>query len=98
MRRPVIGEVRRRLLISGRVQGVWFRGSAKEEADRVGGLKGWVRNREDGRVEAAIQGPEELVDEMVNWCHRGPTGARVDRVEIREEAPVSGERAFRVEH
>jgi acylphosphatase len=90
-------EIRRRLLISGRVQGVWFRGSTKDEAEHIGGLKGWVRNLDDGRVEAAIQGPAEPVERLVAWCHRGPDGARVDRVQVVEEAPVPGEKAFRVE-
>lgn len=91
-------EIRKRLLISGRVQGVWFRGSTKEQAERLGALKGFVRNLEDGRVEAAVQGPRAAVEELVSWCHRGPDGARVEAVQVVEEAPVPGERPFQVVH
>lgn len=89
-------EIRKRLLIRGRVQGVWFRGSTKEQAARVGTLKGFVRNLEDGRVEAAVQGPAEAVDALVSWCHKGPDGARVEEVQVVEEEPVPGEKPFQV--
>ncbi len=91
-------EIRKRLLIRGRVQGVWFRGSTNEQAARLGGLKGFVRNLEDGRVEAAVQGPAEAVDSLVSWCHKGPDGARVEAVEVIEEDPVPGEKPFQVVH
>jgi acylphosphatase len=90
-------EMRKRLLISGRVQGVWFRGSMQEQADSLGDVKGFVRNLDDGRVEAVVQGDPGMVSKLVEWAHAGPTGARVDRVEVREEPVVAGERLFRVE-
>jgi acylphosphatase len=86
--------VRRRVYVSGRVQGVWFRESCREEA-QVAGVDGWVRNLDDGRVEVALEGPRAAVDRVVAWCRRGPRRARIDHVEIVDEAPV-GERGFRV--
>lgn len=78
----------RHLWVSGRVQGVWFRESMRQEAQRLR-VVGWVRNREDGRVEAVIEGPPDAVEQLVIWCHRGPPAARVENVEIRSE-PVTG--------
>lgn len=66
--------------IEGRVQGVWFRGWTVDAA-RARNLRGWVRNRTDGAVEALFTGPGDLVDDMVDACHKGPPAARVDRVE-----------------
>jgi acylphosphatase len=86
--------VRRRVYVSGLVQGVWFRESCREEA-MVAGVSGWVRNLADGRVEVALEGPRGAVDRIVTWCHHGPRRARVERVEIVDEAPV-GERGFHV--
>jgi acylphosphatase len=86
--------VRRRVYVSGRVQGVWFRESCREEA-LTAGVSGWVRNLADGRVEVVLEGPRELVSQVVAWCHDGPRRARVERVEVVDEAPV-GERGFHV--
>jgi acylphosphatase len=88
------GRVRRRVLVAGLVQGVWFRESCREQA-AAAGLGGWVRNRGDGRVEAVLEGPPAAVDRVVAWCARGPRRARVDGVEVTTEAPV-GEHGFRV--
>jgi acylphosphatase len=77
---------RRRVVIHGRVQGVFFRGSTVERARQVG-VSGWVRNRRDGTVEAVFEGSEAQVEEMVRYCHEGPSWARVERVEKIEEAP-----------
>lgn len=65
--------------IQGRVQGVWYRGWAVEEAERRG-LRGWVRNRNDGSVEALFIGPDRTVTEMVAACREGPPAARVTAV------------------
>lgn len=81
-----MGHIRRRLRVSGRVQGVWFRGATQEEARRRGAV-GWVRNCRDGSVEAVFEGPPEAVEALVAWCRRGPPSARVDNVELREETP-----------
>jgi acylphosphatase len=69
-----------RVLIHGRVQGVGFRAWTHHHA-QLHGLKGWVRNRQDGAVEAVFSGPEELVEAMLKACRQGPRGSIVDRVE-----------------
>ena len=88
------GIVRRRASIAGRVQGVWFRESCRDQA-QAAGVAGWVRNLADGRVEVVLEGPPAAVDEVLAWCRRGPRRARVDGVDVVDEAPV-GERGFRV--
>ncbi len=75
--------------ISGRVQGVFYRASTHSEAVRLG-LKGWVRNLPDGRVELVAEGPGEAVDALIAWCRQGPPAARVDGIEAVEET-VTGE-------
>lgn len=86
--------VRRRILVAGRVQGVWFRESCRDRA-LAAGVTGWVRNLDDGRVEVVLEGPPAAVDEVIAWCREGPPRARVERVDVMEEQPV-GERGFRV--
>jgi acylphosphatase len=75
-----------RLLISGRVQGVGFRDALQREAERLG-LRGWVRNRGSGEVEALVQGPAQAVAALRDWAHRGPPAARVARVECGAPSP-----------
>jgi acylphosphatase len=79
--------------IEGRVQGVWFRGWTVEEAGRRG-LRGWVRNRSDGTVEALLVGPKTAVAAMVAACHRGPPAARVTAVR-KTPAQDDGSEGFR---
>lgn len=80
----------RHLRIHGRVQGVWFRESMRAEAERLN-VAGWVRNQPDGTVEAVVQGPAEAIAAIIEWAHRGPPQARVERVEIGEaEGSFSG--------
>jgi acylphosphatase len=86
---------RLRILVSGRVQGVWFRASTREQALALG-LDGDVRNLADGRVEIHAEGPTEAVDALVAWCRVGPSGARVAQVEVEEEPPVGAGSGFRV--
>jgi len=83
-----------RVKIRGRVQGVFFRAETRARAESLG-LSGWVRNARDGTVEAVFEGEPERVDSMVDWCRRGPGGARVEEVEVVEEEPAE-ERGFRV--
>lgn len=71
------------LMISGRVQGVYFRESLRREAE-MRGVCGWVRNRRDGQVEAMLQGDQDAVNAVIAWCRRGPEMARVEHVEIGE--------------
>lgn len=73
--------LRAHVIVHGLVQGVWFRASTKGEADRIG-VGGWVRNLADGSVEAVFEGEEKKVEEIVGWCHKGPPGARVNKVDI----------------
>lgn len=82
--------VRREIRITGKVQGVWFRDSARQEAERLGGLTGWIKNEPDGSVVAAVQGPADKIERFVAWCHEGPDAARVDKVEATAK-PVEGE-------
>lgn len=88
------GIARKHVWVSGRVQGVWFRGSTRDEAERLG-LGGWVRNLPDGRVEAVFEGPPEAVDTAVAWCRMGPPHAMVDSVEVVSEPP-EGIRSFSI--
>jgi acylphosphatase len=88
-----MGTSRAHVTISGRVQGVGFRYATIERA-RSGDVAGWVRNNADGTVDAVFEGPPEAVEALVAWCRRGPSGARVDDVQVEMEAP-SGERSFR---
>ena len=74
------------LLIQGRVQGVWYRASTQQKAEKLG-LTGWVRNLHDGRVEAVAQGAREALDALVTWAHDGPPTARVDHVSVRWAEP-----------
>jgi acylphosphatase len=80
--------------VSGRVQGVFFRAEAQARAESLG-VAGWIRNAGDGSVEAVFEGDEERVRSMIDWCRRGPSGARVDDVEVEKEAPT-GETGFHV--
>lgn len=74
-------KVRARVIIDGRVQGVFFRAHAQEMAYLLN-LKGWVKNRRDGRVEALLEGDRDTVEQMIQWCHRGPPQAKVTSVLI----------------
>ena len=77
-------EVRVHLLISGRVQGVAFRYYAQDIAQSLE-IKGWVRNCWDGKVEIVMEGEEEKVKELIDWCYRGPGSAIVEKVDIKWE-------------
>ena len=71
------------VVIHGRVQGVGYR-MAMVDAARTRGIAGWVRNRRDGSVEAVVQGDEASVEQMLEWCRRGPAGSRVTGLATRE--------------
>ena len=72
-------KVRARVIIEGRVQGVFFRSHTQEMAYKLG-VKGWVRNRRDGSVEALLEGDKKEIDQIIQWCHRGPSESRVMNV------------------
>ena len=78
--------IRRRVLISGIVQGVFFRAYTRDAATSAG-VTGWVRNLPDGRVEAVFEGEPDAVARVLDWCHRGSPGSRVERVEVVHEEP-----------
>ena len=78
----------RRLVIHGLVQGVGYRWSMVREAERIGGLAGWVRNRRDGTVEAVVAGNPADVDALIAWAERGPPSARVTRVAVSDANPL----------
>ena len=83
-----------RVVVSGRVQGVFFRTSCLDRASELG-VTGWVRNRPGGDVEAVFEGSDEYVERMIAWCREGPPFAHVDRVEVSDESP-SGDEGFRI--
>ena len=78
--------VRRRVVVSGRVQGVGFRAATRSKAEACG-VSGWVRNRPDGSVEAAFEGAPDAVARLVEWARHGPRTALVDAVDVFEEEP-----------
>ncbi len=86
---------RARCFISGRVQGVNFRYYTRQQAERLG-LRGWVRNLFDGRVEAVFEGEEEAVKRMIAWCRHGPPAARVDEVDVHWEEPKGDFKGFKI--
>jgi acylphosphatase len=78
--------IRRRVVVQGLVQGVFFRDTVRRRALALG-VAGWVRNGWDGSVEAVFEGDPESVERLLDVCRTGPRGARVDRVEVVEETP-----------
>ncbi len=86
--------IRKRVVAYGRVQGVFFRDTARRMAQSRG-LGGWVRNTPDGTVEAVFEGDPEAVESMVRWCREGPRGAVVERLEVVDEEP-EGLTEFRI--
>ncbi len=87
-------EIAVRLLISGKVQGVGYRFSTQLQARQLG-LRGWVRNLADSRVEAVFEGDSPLVEQMVKWCHLGPSAAVVENVRV-EEIEFQGLQKFEI--
>jgi acylphosphatase len=91
MGRGIVGAMdreRRRVVVTGRVQNVWYRDTCRSEAC-ARAVAGWVRNRPDGSVEAVFEGSHDAVEKMVAWCRTGPSRARVDAVEVIPEAPLN---------
>lgn len=89
--------VRAHVFVSGRVQGVFFRTEAQDEAIRRN-VAGWVRNLHDGRVEAVFEGEKENVDRLIEFCRRGPPGARVTKVDVSWEHYTGEFRGFQVRY
>lgn len=80
------GPIRRRVIVHGLVQGVFYRDTAHRMADQLG-VSGWIRNRPDGTVEAVFEGAADQVERLVGWARRGPSRAIVDSVEVYREQP-----------
>lgn len=88
---------RAHVFISGKVQGVFFRAYTRDKALELG-LKGWVRNLRDGRVEAVFEGEKDRVEEMLRWCHKGSPYARVTNVEVHWKDPAGDLHSFEVRY
>jgi acylphosphatase len=86
-----------RVKVEGRVQGVAFRAALKDLADSIG-VKGWVRNLEDGNVEALLQGERTNVDNLIKWCHVGPPKAKVLKVHVQNFPSAQIYREFQITH
>ena len=84
-----------RVHVSGKVQGVFFRQALRAEAVKAG-VAGWVRNLDDGRVEAVIEGPAAAVAAVAEWCRHGPAGARVSNLDMADEEPAGEALPFTV--
>ena len=87
--------MRKRVIVHGRVQGVFFRDTTRRLAESRG-VSGWVRNNPDGSVEAAFEGEPDAVEEMVRFAHQGPRGAAVERVDVVDDEPQEAT-GFRIE-
>jgi len=85
------------VIISGRVQGVWFRANTKDKAEQLG-INGWVRNTLDGKVEALFEGEEVALKEMIEWCRHGPPLAEVQDVKIEWKEPKNDIRGFSIRY
>ncbi|ELZ02564.1 acylphosphatase [Natrialba asiatica] len=87
---------RARVFVSGTVQGVYYRANTRDTA-RERGIDGWVKNLDDGRVEAVFEGPEDAVESMVEWCHTGSPAADVEAVDAEFDDP-EGEDGFEIRY
>jgi acylphosphatase len=85
------------VIISGRVQGVFFRANTKQQAEKLD-ISGWVRNTNDGKVEAVFQGNENAIDEIIKWCHIGPPLSKVVKVEVKKQKPTNEFDSFSIRY
>jgi len=90
-------KIRAHVFVSGRVQGVFFRSETRYEAKRRN-VAGWVQNTSDGRVEAIFEGEKEDVEKMIDFCRRGPSGARVMKIDVRWEDYIGEFKDFKVRY
>ncbi len=90
-------EIRAHVFVSGKVQGVYYRANTRDTA-RENGVEGWVRNLDDGRVEAVFEGERDAVEETVEWCHEGSPAAEVEGVEVDWEEPTGEFDGFRIRY
>jgi acylphosphatase len=92
-----VARSRAHVFVSGLVQGVFFRESARRLADSLG-VVGWTQNLADGRVELVVEGERSQVERVVSWCDHGPSGAEVDEVEVEWSAPTGEFDRFTIRH
>jgi acylphosphatase len=92
-----MANVRNHVIIRGRVQGVFFRASLQDKAYELG-VNGWVRNNYDGSVETVFEGEMEKVQAITNWCYKGPRGASVTEVDVRNEEYTGSYSSFSIKH
>jgi acylphosphatase len=90
-------KIRAHVFVSGRVQGVFFRSETRYEA-KIRNVAGWVRNTLDGRVEAVFEGEKEDVEKVIDFCRRGPSGARVMKIDVRWEDYIGEFKDFKVRY
>jgi len=86
-----------KIKVEGRVQGVFFRAHTQEKASSLG-LTGWVRNTEDGGVEAVAEGDKKELEALISWCHKGPPAAKVFKVDVEWQTATGEFRGFRVSY
>lgn len=96
MQTGAVSDVRHRVVVTGRVQGVFFRDTCQRVASGLG-VRGWVRNRGDGAVELVVEGRPDAVAQLVEWCREGPPRARVTGLDLTDELPA-GEQGFRIRY
>ena len=92
-----MNEARAHVFIEGRVQGVFYRAFTRETAYTLG-LKGWVKNLYDGRVEAVFEGKKELIEQAIRKCYQGPPGARVTNIEVKWEEFMEDIKGFAIKY
>ena len=90
-------KARAHVVVKGGVQGVYFRYATRDEAN-MRGIKGWVRNMEDGRVEAVFEGEKQIIDQAIKECRMGPPGARVKDIEVHWETFVGDQKSFMIRY
>jgi acylphosphatase len=90
-------KVRAHVFVSGRVQGIFFRSETRHEAKKHG-VQGWVRNLRDGRVEAVFEGEKEAVKQLIEFCRRGPPGARITYVNVKWETYTGKFKDFKIRY
>ena len=92
-----MAEKRVEVTIKGHVQGVYFRANTRDRAKRLG-VEGWVKNQPNGDVKAIFEGEREMLEDMIDWCHKGPPMARVDEVETEWSEPSGDFDGFRIKY
>ncbi|UCF95826.1 MAG: acylphosphatase [Spirochaetaceae bacterium] len=92
-----MAKVRKRVVIAGRVQGVFYRVTMREYAQALN-VNGWVKNRHDGKVEALLEGEVEDLEKLIRWCYQGPPGARVSAVKVKTEQYTGEYAGFEIKH